>query len=456
MRRNRDEKRDCSTAAFAARRARYRWAIPAAALVVFGALTALWVGGKHSAYFGVLRLFGFAPFRFPFLDIQAVLAAAQCQREGIDVYLSNPCDALGRVHVYSPLWLAVIPHFLGVAQTAAVGLALDLAFIVSLFAVLRPQTGGEAVAVGLVVLSPFTIYALERANNDLVVFLLVVAGCLVGRARHPWRLGAYALYLAAGLLKYYPLVLLLLVLREPRRTALAVAAAAAAVVLALAAIGHADLAKALANIPRLSYYADSFSALNLPFGVGEAVAGPRARRAVGLGLLVLLGALAAARARRTAHLFERAPIAWDSREAQAMLAGALLVTACFAAGQNILYRGIWFILVMPGLVRLQRLAGDRAAKVFLAQMIAAVLLVAWEAPLRQAVHAAAGAYAGDWLRLRLELLFWLGREFLWWWLASGLAAVVLAWLLRLPLVVEASAPLRRWPPFAARRRPSAG
>ena len=454
--RRRGREKSNNAASPAAKRAVYRWAVPAAALVAFGVIAGLWVCDAHRAYFDILRQFGFEPFRFPFLDIHAVLSAAQCGRAGIDVYLSNPCDALGRVHVYSPLWLDLIPRFLGTTQTTPVGLVLDLAFIASLAAVVRPQTGGEAVAIGLVVLSPFTVYALERANNDIVVFLLVAGGCLLDRARHPWRLGCYALFLAAGLLKYYPLVLLLLIAREPKRTALAGAAGAAAVVLALAALGHADLAKALANIPKLSYYADSFSALNLPFGVGEGIAGPRARRAAGLGLLVLLAVLAAARTRRTARLFSRAPIAWDTPEAPAMLAGGLLVTACFAAGQNILYRGIWFILVMPGLVRLYRFAGEGAAKKFLARMIAAVLLVAWEAPLRSAVQAAAGAYLGNWLRPRLELLFWLGRELLWWWLVSGLAAIVLVWLLQLPLVVELRAALRRRPPFAARRRPSAG
>ena len=434
----------------------WRWAIPAAALVAFGALAGLWLCGAHTAYFDVLRLFGFEPFRFPFLDIQAVLAAAKCQHDGIDVYFLNPCDALGRVHVYSPLWLAIVPNWLGAARTTSVGLALDLAFILSLGALVRPHTRGEAITVGLVVLSPFTVYALERANNDIVVFMLVGAGCLLDRTRHPWRLGSYALWLAAGLLKYYPLVLLLLILREPRRSALVMALGVGGVVLVLAGIGHADLAKALANIPRLSHYADSFSARNLPFGVAQAVARPPTQRAVGLGLLGLLAALAMARVRRTARLCERPPVAWNSLEMRAMLTGALLLTACFAAGQNIGYRGIWFILVMPGLVRLHRFAGDRALKEFLARMIAAVLLVAWEAPLRRAVHAAAGVYAGDWLRPRLELLFWLGRELLWWWLVSGLAAIVVVWLLRLPLVAKVRAVLRRGSPFAVRRRRSAG
>jgi hypothetical protein len=87
-------------------------------------------------------------------------------------------------------------------------------------------------------------------------------------------------------------------------------------------------------------------------------------------------------------------------------------------------------------VRLYQSAGDPAIRQFLARMIAAVLFVAWEEPLRRGLHAIAGATAGDWLRLRAELLFWIGRELVWWWLIAGLAAIVLTSLLRTPLIME--------------------
>ncbi len=261
----------------------YRLAIPVAALLLFAALAMLWRWGPHTAYFAALTLFGFEPFRFPFLDIHAVLAAAQCQRLGIDVYLSNPCDALGRVHVYSPLWLAITPSFLDTNSTAAAGLGLDLMFILSLGVILRPATRGEVLILMFIALSPMTIYALERANCDLVVFLLVVGGCALGQARRPWRFGASALYLFAGLLKYYPLVLLALLLRERRREALIGVGLAAVIVLGLAGFDRAELVKALANIPPLSYFADSFSARNLPFGIAEAAFGPRVHTACACG-----------------------------------------------------------------------------------------------------------------------------------------------------------------------------
>ena len=423
------------------------------ALCLFGALAQLWHCGPQALYFGALRLFGFEPFRFPFLDIHAVLAAAQCQRAGIDVYLYNPCDALGRLHVYSPLWLALTPNFLDTTATTAVGFALDLMFILSLATAIRPVSWGETLVIGLVALSPMTVYALERANCDLVVFLLILAGFALDHAPRRWRLGCYAFYLTAGLLKYYPLVLLVLLARERRRDGLFIAGLSAAVIILLVIRGHAELAKALANIPALSYFADSFSARNLPFGFVEVVFGPGLRVPVALLLLSIVLALAIARTRRTFHLLDAASPDPNSPETQRLLIGSLLLTACFLAGQNIDYRGIYFILVMPGLVRLCQSAGDPAIRRFLARMIAAVIFVAWEEPVRHAIHMIGAAIAADWLRPRVELLFWIGRELVWWWLIAGLAAIVLTQLLRMPLVLEISAYLGRlWPVYQQRRQ----
>ncbi|MGH7116801.1 MAG: glycosyltransferase 87 family protein [Stellaceae bacterium] len=417
----------------ASRRWACRLAIPAAALLLLGGLAVLWRWGPHALYVAALRLFGFEPFRFPFLDIHFVLAGAQCQRLGIDVYLSDPCDALGRVHNYSPLWLAITPGFLDTTTTTAVGLGLDLIWILSLIYVIRPAGFGEVMILGFVALSPMTVYALERANCDLVIFLLVVGGCALARASRPWRFGGYGLYLLAGLLKYYPLVLMALLMRERRRDALIGAGTTAVIVLGLAGLDHADLATALANIPALSYFADSFSARNLPFGVAGSIFGPRLRGAAGLLLLAVLAALAAARAWRTLHLLDPAALDPDLFEGQLLLVGALLVTACFFAGQNVDYRGIFFVLIMPGLVRLRRTSDDRTIRRFLARMIAAVLFVAWAAPLRELVHRNAEAIVGVPTGLRVKLLFWLGRELVWWWLIAGLAAIILGCAARMPI-----------------------
>lgn len=395
-------------------------------------MAALWLWGPHSVYFGVLRLLGVEPFSFPFVDIDAILAAAECRRQGVDVYLSNPCDVLGRPHVYSPLWLTLTPGFLGRADRPWVGLGLDLLFILSLAAALRPHAAKELVILGLAALSPTTLYALERANNDLVVFLIVLCAGVLAAAPRPYPLCCYALYLGAGLLKYYPLALLFLVAREQPRDAIATSLVAGLVLICFGAYYHPVLGRALANIPAAFYFTDSFSAENLPFGLAEVLARDFCRVAIAVSLLGALAAVAAVRALRTFRLIGRQQLEWNGREMHCLVIGAVLVTACFFAGQNIAYRGIFFLLVLPGLVELHRSAQEPATRRFWRQMIAAVLFVMWQEFLRRSLHTIAAPGQRQGLTSRAELFFWLGRELVWWWLVAGLAAIILAYFRQSP------------------------
>jgi hypothetical protein len=419
----------------------YRLMIPGAALLLYGVLAALWLWGPHAVYFDVLRLLAFEPFHFPFLDIHAVLAAAQCHRLGVDVYLTNPCDALGRVHVYSPLWLRITPGFLDASDTTVVGLGLGLLFIGSLTALCRRTTLLEVLPIALTVLSPMTVYAVERANNDLVIFLLILVGCGLLQLSRPMRFAGYTLFFSAGLLKYYPLILLATVLRERRRDAIALAATAAAILVLAVLCNHTEIARAVARIPAPSYFADSFAAVNLPFGFAETLGAIPYRRTISLWLLAALAAALIARVRRSLAIVDRAALDWRTFEADCLVVGALLLMACFFAGQNVDYRGVYFVLVMPGLLHLRRIVSTTEVRRFLSCIAAGVLFVAWEEVLRRLDYAATAYIPIEALKVRAELLFWLGRELVWWWLIAGLAAIVLSYLRQLPLVSDAVARL---------------
>jgi hypothetical protein len=414
------------------RRSAYRLVIPAMAISVYGVLALLWHGELRWVYFDVLTVVGIEPFRFPFLDMHAVLAAAECQRQGVDVYLSNPCDAIGRPHVYSPLWLALTPAVIGTKATLWAGLSVDLLFILSLGIVLRPRTSLGILVYGLAVLSPATIYALERANNDLVVFLLILCGVMLFTAPRKYRLCSYALFLVAGLLKYYPLALLVLLVRERRRVAVAVVIAIGLALVSFSVYFHLELGKALGNIPAQSYFSDSFSAQNLPFGIAEILGGGFSRTVIDISLLGALSAVAAAKMLRTVRLLDRDEFDWNATEIRCLVIGGLLLTACFFAGQNIAYRGIYFLLVVPGFVHLAGSASQTSTRQFWAQMIAAALFLMWEEPFRRAVHAIVALVRSGGL-IYAELFFWIGRELMWWWLVAGLAAIVLSYFRRLPL-----------------------
>jgi len=187
------------------------------------------------------------------------------------------------------LWLAIVPAHLGVGATWWVGASLGVLFILSWPLVLRPRTPKELLILGSAAISPMTVYALERANNDLVVFLLVVCGGNMFTWSRPLRLFAYGPFIAGGLLKYYPFVLLVLVARESGREVLIIATATGFALGIFGVVFGADLRTALANIPTASsYFTDAFSARNLPFGFAEALGGGISHTFIAVPLLTAL------------------------------------------------------------------------------------------------------------------------------------------------------------------------
>ncbi len=241
-----------------------RAVLPAAAAAVVVLLAgALYCLGYRAQYHALAEAWGAAPFRTPFLDTHAVTAAVECHRLGFDVYVQNPCDVFGRVHGYSPvwLWLAVLP--ITTAWDNALGLGLVLLFLIALAFLPAGRTWPHTALITLGVVSSATMFALERANVDLLMFVMAMLAVRL-------RTTGYAVSLLSGMLKFYPIVLLILAVRERLVTCLVIWAAAGGVIaLWFALDGHAIL-RGMANIPSTQPFDDNvFGAHNLPFGLAE-------------------------------------------------------------------------------------------------------------------------------------------------------------------------------------------
>jgi hypothetical protein len=142
------------------------------------------------------------------MDWEFIGAGIKCWNEGINVYITNPCDLWNRPHNYSPLWLQATFIPTDRAWTMPIGFAFVLAFLISLFWLVKPVNWRELIIFALACMSPMVLYCLERGNVDIIMFMmLVVAG---GLSTGPLvsRILSYALILLAGLLKFYPLIVL--------------------------------------------------------------------------------------------------------------------------------------------------------------------------------------------------------------------------------------------------------
>lgn len=431
---------------------------PTAALLVFLALTGLYFLGDGHAYWTVLRHWGIPEFpgKLIFGDMRGLLAAWQCDRAGIDVVEHDLCDVLDRPFNYSPLWL--LASRLPLTQGAAIpaGWITGLVFLLALFLLPAPQTRRDTLLVTLATLSTMVVYAIERGNPDIAIFLLVLPVAWLA-LRSSWvRFLAYPLALATGFLKYYPLTLMVVALRERISTFAALTIASLGLLAVFVAIYHGELARGLPLLNNGSFFTDFFAAKNLPFGIAYLAAyglkgldDPTLTSSTGLyvalaGILyapLLLGFAALCRRQFGLAEFHAACERSSDAERMFLLLGSALTVGCFFAGQNIGYRGIFLLFVVPGLLAAGRQAEDRTARRTFVGTGMVIVGLMWGECVRVnlllALHALG---AGETLVATAWLVVWLVREVAWWWSISVLTIVLVRFAL--------AAPIGRW--FLAR------
>lgn len=294
----------------------------------------------------VLATMGFSFHREWFLDSHAILAANDAARAGTNPAEPNALDPLQRPHVYSDWWLGL--HRLGLtrADNLAFGGMCCGVFLAVALAGVRPATYGAALVLAAILLSPPTLLALQRANNDLLIFTVLGLGLLaLSVKRTPVRLACFgALVVLATGLKYYPILAagaLLAVLPWRRATGWIFGLTAAGALLALGS-ERAALGRGLFELPPTIHV----------FGaqvVWRDLAPDRPTQALVAVALLALGAGLAWRRGWTSGLAEatRGP----EGERLMFAVGACLLVGCFVAGANYVYRWIFGLWLCPWLWR---------------------------------------------------------------------------------------------------------
>ncbi len=134
-----------------------------------------------------------------FGDFRVVAGAALSADQGLDPLVANPNDPGNRRLNYPRVWISIGRFFPGEDGVIAAGLTLALLFSgIVAWLIATQKTMSASIGLLVVSLSPATWLALERGNNDLLIFGLVALGILL-----PWRYRTLLLGLAA-ILKIYP------------------------------------------------------------------------------------------------------------------------------------------------------------------------------------------------------------------------------------------------------------
>jgi hypothetical protein len=189
-----------------------------------------------------------------------------------------------------------------------------------------------------------------------------------------------------------------------------------------------------------------WGAKDLPGGLSKVAArlfdqDPTSAKAIGqllgaiLLLLLIAQALAAAVWLGRRCRLQYAVASLEKREADFLLAGAALICGCFFAGESALYRAIFLLLALPGLMALAHQFPLQLARVAFRGACVAIVFVLWCPFVRKSVRVAVAAlgepvnsnylWMGDsGLDRALQFVVWLCDQLAWWWIAVVLLAVL--------------------------------
>jgi Glycosyltransferase family 87 len=286
-----------------------------------------------------------------FFDTRNLTAALECRRLGLDPLIESPCDPWARPLNYPRVWLLL--RFLGLNQSHTVPIAIlfIVLFLGSIFLLVGRMSLGRGIVVAIAVCSPSVMFAIERANMDIVVFTMTVLAILVWRIHRRWSdVTSPLVVLLAATTKIYPVFALPAYLFARRRTA-AIAAIVCAVAFAIYALLTLDDIRAVAAIaPQGEQH--SFGARILPAAIYHRFIPDRWQGgAITKQILVIVPLLAAA---ALVWLPGRRRLPDPDVEAEsptrlAFCAGSLIFLGTFAIGNNFDYRLVFLLLTLPQL-----------------------------------------------------------------------------------------------------------
>lgn len=329
----------------------------------------IWVACFYTP--GVWLLTGIGEADKPFLDLRHLLAAGQAAQLGLNPHVSNPFDPYLRLYGFSDWWLISGSLGLTLRDTAWIGTLLLGLTLASTVLLLKPAGWRQGAGLLLVLVSPPVLFLVNRANHDVVVFVLMsLALACLRHASGAVRALAILLLAVSAVLKYFPLAAVVILLEARTRREFAGWILLYGLVLVLA---WPSLEQALGIATRHQPAPAWLFAFGAPtFFRNLELTGAATWGWLAAGLMLL--AVAASWWRSAVR--QAPPAAGEARTLEREFAcGAVMIVGCFLHGSSYLYKMVFALWLLPWLWRATLEPGEERWRRATQRLLMAVLWV---------------------------------------------------------------------------------
>jgi hypothetical protein len=113
-----------------------------------------------------------------FGDWSVIIAAIKCKSLNYNIFINNPCDVIGRPHVYGSI-LLFIPYVekYSIFYFLYFPIFINLIFIIVIILHFNFTSFKEYILCLIFILNPSTLLLMERLNLDIFIFLLMILLC---------------------------------------------------------------------------------------------------------------------------------------------------------------------------------------------------------------------------------------------------------------------------------------
>ena len=201
-----------------------------------------------------------------FADQYAILAAADCSQQGLNVFLQNPCDPYNRIHVYSRLWLVISQLGVHTQHNTFFGITIICSFLFAAVLSIKPTNLKELLIAVLFLSSPAVMLGVERGNSDLIMYTLCVGGVyFLTQRSFVFTCFSYLVFTLAFSLKFYPIASFVILIKHIKKIQIFYCVATFLVILisVYVAVTFNDLLIIKKNIPNPDDFFMTFGAKEL-------------------------------------------------------------------------------------------------------------------------------------------------------------------------------------------------